>query len=452
MEIAQWIPWEIANQEIAKTISISSYEKKNIQLNWQDWTPQVSSIKSTFSPAAISISLDQKGILLNYGTVESSPSLKIEIGEFDLDQTVYRDFGGNKIGIRIKAHCDPFQVNLGSLLVSLSAPFVQQGKFFLPKVQDVKISYGSSPSVSAVRCYGPLGFEQRVTTLVLETLKNTSFLEAFIKSEINKISAEKLQSQFQNWMKSKNQNLQLLENSSAFEHGLYLKFLLPYPGSQGSENFELPPEYLRDEPDQPEKVQTLISNESLQKIFSEKVSQQKLVNYNLQNIPSFSSFMNNRFIQLFVWSDLLHYSRKAPFYLNTEEVSSLNLQPVADGQWNVQMVINGNVMSERKGKGWRFLEWSMGISSRMGLNIQEGKAIVSTENSVSNLSFSYGAEYEAAFDPGKPSAKTIKKALQSALAQKSFEIELPSLLLNESIWKMQSWSQSGEKVFIHWVP
>lgn len=452
MEVAQWIPWEIANQEIAKSISFSSYEKKNIQLNWQDWTPKVSSLKSTLSPAAFQLTLQKTGLVLNYGSAEASPSLKIEVGEFDLDQTIYRDFGGNKIGIRIKAHCDPFEVNMESLLVSLSAPFVRQGKFFLPKVQDVKISYGSSPTVSAVRCYGPLGFEQRITSLVLETLKNTSVLESFIKSEINQFAAEKLQSQFQNWMKSKNQDLELLENSQAFEHGMYLKFQLPFPGSQGSESLQLTPEFLAVEPEQPDEAQSLISNESLQKIFSEKVSQQKLVNYNLQSIPSFASFMNNRFIQLFVWSDLLHYSRKAPFYLNTEDVSSLSLQAVSDGQWNVQMVVNGTITSERKSKSWRFLEWSMGISSRMGLNIKEGKAIVSTENSVSNISFNYGAEYQAEFDPGKASAKTLKKALQAALAQKSFEVELPSLLINASSWKMNSWNQSGEKVFIHWVP
>lgn len=456
IEIAQWIPWKLANQEIAQTISFSSLEKKSIQIQWQDWTPTLSSLKVLLSPKSLVIESGPSGLSAHYGSKEDWGALQIQVGQFAIDQTIYREFGGNKIGIRIKAQCSPFTVDLPAMALSVHAPFVQDGNFFLPRAQEVELFQNQPAALSTIQCYGPMGFEDKVTNLVLETLRNNDVIAQFIKSQLQQLTSEKLASAFKNWMKSKNQNVELVRSSAPFSQGLYIHLLTAMTDSEDGEILQLPADLTLTAPKNGELVQSLISNEQLNRIVEEKIQTQKISKYNLQSISSFSSFMNNRFLQLFVWSDLLHYSRKAPFYLNVQKIESLEIQSARVGEWIVKFQTSGNIESDRKSQKWDFIDWSMGVSSRLSLSIQSGKAVVSTANSLSNFDFQYGSEYEQRFSPGRPSGKILNKAVESALTQKSFELALPKISILGADWKMSKLQFQGEdkapQIFIEWSP
>jgi hypothetical protein len=450
-ELAHWFPWGIIQQEIATSISFSSIEKRDLALQWNDWTPKISGLKIDFNPGQVSTRLDSQGFSASYGSAESPAAVEILIGRFALDQIIYREFGGNKIGIRIKAQCEPFRIKIPAMSLTVLAPFELQGDFALPKVSDVNIAYGDKLFIEPVQCFGPLGFDDRITDLLRETLKDTQLLSQFIKDQLLQLNSEKVTDLFKKWLDTKGINAELLGTSKPLKDGLYIRLLSDLSTHSTDEKMDLDLNLLTIAPPRPEEIQTVLSKEQMNRLVELEISNRQIKNYNLQNIPSFASFMRNRFLQFFVWSDLLHYSRKAPFFLNALRIENVKLTEGSSGNWNLQMVAEGNIESERKGQKWNFINWSMGVSSQLTLEISSGQALVKTKNSLSNFNFSYGAEYSERFSPGRPSQKILQKAVQSALESFNFNLQLPQVMVGSSVWKMNSWSSESDRVFIEWA-
>lgn len=459
IEFAQWIPWQIADQEITSAINQLTPEKKDLTLNWQDWTPSVKSIKFDFQPDSLLIKGQRSGLTISYGDSDNLLPMKINIGEFNLDQTIYREINGHRLGIRIKAECQAFDIQIPQLTFQVIAPFVSKQDNFLPQVEDVLIKYGNLPQISSLKCSGPQGFEEKMTQLLSETLKDQMQLQKIIKSHLQLWMSDNLTQVMQSWIQEKTAGLLLLGSSAPFDKGLYLKFQKNYSkgsvlqnGSNSEINFEISNDILNSPPQDEDQPQTLLSEEALNYIVEKELRSQKIPSYELQNISSFSSFMHNRFYQFFVWPEMLHYSRNSSFILNTDKVQNLKLTPQGSGAWNLSFLGKGHIQSDRKGQKWKFIEWSMGVSSRMTLKPVDGALQVATQNNLTSFEFGYGKAYEQRFNPGEGSSSIIKKAVSSALTDRSFSLPLPRFKSLQKNWKIDQWQITKDHVQISWKP
>lgn len=450
LEFAQWLPYPVIESELAKTISATSFSESNVQLNWQDWTPTVSSVQLDLDSAPFNFQLSQAGLLASFGDGQVSRGASLKVGSFNLDQTIVREFGGNQIAIRIKATCAPFEIKTSAIKFVLQAPFARSGSFIFPVVNQVKISFSQSPQVSAISCEGPLGFDGRVSQLVNSSIQNPQVIEKFLADYINKNLKSKVIAGWQRFIGNTLPQLAATESSDPLENGIFLSFRYDLQTGPENEIITLDKAALQQPTQHTEIPKLLLTLKSLTRVIELKMSELKIRDYNLQQVPSFAKFMNSRFAQFFLWSDLLHYSRKSAFLLNLNQLASSNIDTNNEAKWQVKMQALGNIVSNRKGKNWNFIEWSMGLASTLVPAIEDGKLKISSTSHLSSLNFRYGKEYVDRFSPSSPSKKILSKAIESAVAQQNFSLDLPKLNTGNQQWQLEKLALDKQSVWINW--
>lgn len=452
LEFAQWLPYVVIESQIAKSISMSSISEQNIGLQWQDWTPSISFVKLDLDLTSFQVNASQAGLSAsNSGSLQTGAGARLQVGAFNLDQTVIREFGGNQIALRIKATCQPFEINASSININLNAPFVRSGGDIYPVVDQVDLQFNSAPSISSIQCEGPTGFDSRITDLVKSTLQNHDVLQNFLKSYINKNIKEKIISEWQKLIQRSLPELKLARTFAPSALGIFIIFTYDLKIGPESELISLVDSDIMAPSLRPNIPKIAIPERSLSRLIELKMSEYRINGYNLQQIPSFAKFMNNRLIQLFVWSDMLHYSRKSAFNLNLNKLDSVSVNPDGKGQWIAKFQALGNINSTRKGQVWDFMEWSLGIASQLGIKVEKGKLEISSVNRVSSANFRYGIDYIQKFSPGSPSKKILSKAIDAAVSDQSFNVDLPQLNLQGSQWSLDNSSSDGKNIWIDWI-
>jgi hypothetical protein len=451
MEIGQWIPWNYLNQSFEKSIAAKTHFKTDAFVTkWQDLNPQVSGLEFEIRNQLIQAQFSEKGFDFNlHGNSVERNQLVIRMGRSLIDQTIFREFGGNQMALRIKAECSSFEIRAEGVEIRASAPFEFINGQWLPVIQDLAISVDSPVAVTEIYCSGPMGLDLRITDLVRQSLGDQNVLRKILKAWVNQWVQENLESSLQQVLSSAFPEAKLERIFPIFREGFFLSFNYSHPVGDPNELLQLPSDLL-EQPQDWETPQLILSEAAINRLIELEVAAQKGKAFNLQNIPAFARLMKKRLIQFFVWSDLLHYSRNAPFYLNLKQVVSKDIRMLGQGQWQLQLQAQGNIESHRKQKKWSYIEWAMGLATKIRLKIENNQLVIDTENSVSQLHWRFGNAYEKEFSPSGLSGKILKRAIEGTVRQQRLLINLPKLELNREIWSFDHVQFETERIWIKW--
>jgi hypothetical protein len=456
LEVAHWIPWSMVEAELGASLRGLPLQKDAVKLTWGEWQPQVRSLKLEMPQDQLKLHVHQGGVDVALGQSSMVPMV-LHVGQFEIDQTVVKEWNGNQISIRIQVLCEPFKIANDAMSFALSTSFEKDGAFFSPRVDRFALDYRGEFQVSSIRCSGPQGLDQRASEMLLQSLRDKVLLQSILKDLLDSELRSFISKQWAKLLQSQGAGNELLSFSTPSPGGFYVTTSSNVPGLEASPSLIALDHRLIDSPptQRQTEVSTHISQSQMQMLISLFISTFKQESFNLQSIPAFANFMRNRFMQLFVWSDLLHYSRKAPFFLHSERSKSIGVSyaphQVNAPSWIAQYVVQGHIESQRKSKSWRFLEWSMGLSSQMSASIKDAKIVVNASTATSRLNWQYGKEYERQFAPGRPSDKIVRTAINQAVANREFSITLPQIRLGGAEpYRAGELSADQNRVWINW--
>lgn len=442
IEVGQWIPWSSLKQEALKWPLSFQTQGQDITLQWQEWKPQALHTDFSVTGQIQNLQITKEGIQAQ----ASNLSATLKVGGLSLDQTVVQTIGGNQITIRIKASCQPFQVVIPSFDLNVQAPYQKALNAWQPVLSQLQLVIHDGWSLSQLSCEGPMGLEDRLTTMIQDSLKNPAALASLLQNYLS----PRLQAQWQDsWLKLTSetyQSLQIKSMGEPLEEGFFLKGEI----SAGNGDFRIALPSDMTVLSKATTPQLVISSEGFATLAREQLGKVSIQNYDLQQVPAFAKLMKSRFMQFFVWSDLLHFGRSTPFWLSTKPDSKVDLKDLGGGKWQVQIQTLGMIEVNRKGKRWTYINWGVGLSANATTEVKDSRLLLQSGTPKSNLNWSFDPEYVKAFDPSGISSKVLKAATEALFTSRSTEVALPTLQTKDKIWKLNGWTEDRGLVWMEW--
>lgn len=444
VEIAQWIPWSIISDELKKIPTQFQTSQGATTLQFGEWAPIIPGSQFQVSGTLSDLQISQSGAQAQVSNI----SARLAFDGLKIDQTIIREINGNQIKVRVQADCQPFEIQIYPFSIAARASFQKQGQMWAPQLTNLELQIPiESWSVSPLVCQGVSGFDQSLLRLIQVGLSQPETFEDTLKNWIAPKISEAWTSSWNKLLNENWQSLQIKSLSDPMENGFYLKGKINI--SKSSE--VLLPSLLQ-APENLSAPQLILSTEGFTSLVEDNIKSVSLQNYNLQQISAFQKIMRNRFIQLFVWPDLLHFSRKTPFYLSTIPADTkMSLQSKGMGLWDMSMQTRGYVQVDRKGKTWNYLNWGIGMSAQLQTQIKDSQLVLTTTQSKSNINWAFDPAYVQAFRPSGSIPKSVLEEAGKALFEnRTVQKELPVLHLQGKQWKLDGWKQNGSLILMDW--
>lgn len=443
VEMAQWIPWSFLSQEVQKF-------PLNFQASRTEWALAVQG----FNPKASELQIQLRGSLTDASFNAQGAELRsqdlsaiLNIGSLSIDQTVVKDIGGNQIRIRVQAQCRPISIQISRFSIAAQARFVQSGDLWMPSLSGLQIQIPeNSWSLSPVQCEGLQGLDSQILSQIQDVLKNPQSFQNLIKSwispRINELWSRSWESLSQkNW-----QNLKVDSLGEPTDQGF---FILGHMEVSGSGNIRLPSQLTSSASLKP---QLILTSEGFEALAQESLSSFRIEKMDLQTVSSFSKLMHNRFLQIFVWPDLLNFSRKTPVWLSTEKNGkSLKLISRGMGQWQMQLQTRGLLEIPRKGESRKYIHWGLGLASNLITEVRDSQLTLTTQNAQSSFNWKFDDDYLQRFNPNtRISSTVLKQAAQGLFEDRKLQIQLPVLTWGTRTLKLNNWRESDSLILMDW--
>jgi hypothetical protein len=444
VEVAQWIPWSFVTTQAKKIPLAFQSTQSNFQMNFQEWTPKATNVNFQVQGGLSTLQFDQNGVQAAANTL----SAHLTVGQILIDQVIVRDIGGSQIQVRVQATCQPFEIQVSNFSLAAQAPFVRLADHWTPQLSTVSLQLPQGAwTVSPIVCQGPEGIDQKIASLIQTTLSQPASMQEYLKSWL----APQLDQYWGQIWKSLTgeawQNLKINSMSDPAAQGFFLygnietksSGSVPLPSNLTAALSATVP-------------QLFFSTEAFAALVQENASSVKIENYDLQQIESFSSFMHNRFLQFFMWPDLLNFSRSTPVLFSTlPDQTKVTLQAQKSGVWNLQMQSMGVLRITRKGQLRNYINVGIGMTSTLTTEVKDSHLSLKTQNSKSNISWKFDSEYIRLFDPSTSISSTLLKKASTALFEnRTIDQALPVLNWNGQTFKLNGWKQQGSMVSLDW--
>lgn len=150
-------------------------------------------------------------------------------------------------------------------------------------------------------------------------------------------------------------------------------------------------------------------------------------------VSGFSTIMNSRFVQFFVWPELMNYSKSSKFLFNVYS----NKDPKITGsglQYQVSMNLLSQMQAPQNNSYIPFMNFVVPFSSKVAIGVASSKANVTFTNTGLDLQYQWDPSYVSKYDPSQRfGSSTIQGKILSAISGQSFSFALPSIPLMEGV-------------------
>ena len=150
-------------------------------------------------------------------------------------------------------------------------------------------------------------------------------------------------------------------------------------------------------------------------------------------VSGYSTIMNSRFVQFFVWPELMNYSKSSKFLFNVYS----NKDPKITGsglQYQVSMNLLSQMQAPQNNSYIPFMNFVVPFSSKVAIGVASSKANVTFTNTGLDLQYQWDPSYVSKYDPSQRfGSSTIQGKILSAISGQSFSFALPSIPLMEGV-------------------
>jgi hypothetical protein len=273
--------------------------------------------------------------------------------------------------------------------------------------------------ISTQNCRGVNGFE----SYLVKALNNPAFIQNLIQDhqgEIKKWLSEKALPYFNNWQKlgSLSWKLDKIEagnNQLTGKGWLYLN-----QTGEGQFNYALQPVADIHQP-------AMVLPKTFLQVWLKNWLLEQTNNFalNSDDVPAFKSLMRSRFLQFFVWPELMTFPKSTVFSFKLKKFEISKIETPQKNKLNINASLSGEIVTE---KGVRYLavNWELPLSVDLGENNGEIKVQISRVDSKPEISVS--PSYSVKRSSYMPTSQ-IQNAIRDQMLNKSWNFALPKDLL-----------------------
>jgi hypothetical protein len=448
-ESAVVLPWKFVGQSLNPTGG-SATAQYQFAMNNLNFTAQ--GIPFVIPQAELNVNLHLKGVESEGNVTHwetDQLALQVQVGAFSLQKDIVQMVNGVQVVVHLKADCSPFTLVQANAHSALQWSWtVLEGKV-AAHLDEMTLDWPqSSWQIQSLQCSGPAGFADLVQQELQQQLANADSLLPTIKSVLQGSLNEKMTNYLDQWKqpqwisKDAGVSLEVFGSAVAESKGLLFRALLRLGDPDASVDISqriglnLSDALVAQASEQTPTV--IFSQAAIQDLVRQK-SLWPTKTVSLNSISGFASLLRSRFLQFFLWPDLWHYSKSAPFSLTTQLNGAPTLQfSSTRPQVYVQAPLLSWVNSWRDGKAWNYIQLQTQLKSWMTYGVQAGKFMMVMQDPDLKTKAAFGADYVRKFHPSTYlSVSTMQKALEQSMNQQQNSFALPSFALTEDV-KLQA--------------
>lgn len=427
---------------------------KEFQGNWQFSDQEIVSqdvpVKLKRLSLRIKTHLQKPALGENQSVLElTSKNMQAELhmGEVSVDHIVEREVGGIIGRFRVQALCKDVVLTLvpgkGSFLVVV-APSLENSRAGT-EVQSVNLSWLPGSWTSAgIQCEGVQGFAD------------------LIKAEINKIANDSarfvepqkdlLKRYVQDYIKDVQVDFSKPRQLIVARPDLSVVMRVDEYKDLGTEGAlvkgKLEIQFLKSQGDevkvlaldpQSESVKTDQARLRLPGNFVKEVMKRAysanswLHQITSDKLPGFSTLMSSRFSQMFVWPELMNFSKAAKFkfdvYSNKDvEISGSGLK------YQMKSTMLSKMYAPKNGNHVPFMNFTIPFTSTVQLKVENGKAQATFVNPIMGLTPQWDSTYVNKYGPSRKfSSGTIRDRIVGSLWGKTVTVAVPAVPISDDL-------------------
>ncbi|WP_235046077.1 hypothetical protein [Bdellovibrio bacteriovorus] len=150
-------------------------------------------------------------------------------------------------------------------------------------------------------------------------------------------------------------------------------------------------------------------------------------------LPGFSTIMNSRFVQLFIWPELMNYSKSAKFLFDL--YSDKDVQITGKGlQYSVKTTMYAKMQAPKSGSYISFMNFTLPFNSKVTLKLDDGKVQAKFVNPTLGMTGVYDSTYISRYSPSRRfKSATIRDRIIDSLWGQSVSMTLPDIPVAEGL-------------------
>lgn len=410
------------------------------------------------------IPVDIKGLSLQMKTQLQKPALgsgqstltltsrdlsaQLYIAEISVDHVIERNVGGVIGRFRVQASCKDIVLNLrknqGKFEINLSPQVSGTQAGASVNAVDLSWSPGSWEYSSEFLCQGAQGFDS-ILRVEVDKIANDSV--RFVEPQrdlLKKYVQDYLQNVVLDFSSPRklvvarpdiDVTMKVQEFTDLGEDGLRAKGVLEITFARAAET----PRTVLKLSGPSEKTASEMASLRLPKDFIKTVLAQAyrantwLHQVNSSQLPGFSTVMNSRFVQFFVWPALMNFSKSAKFQFDVYSNKDVSISGQRL-QYQVKNQLYARMQAPKSGKYVPFMNFSLPFTSLIDVKVSEGVAQAKFVNPSLGMVASFDDSYVARYRPStRFSTSTIRDRIVGGLWGQTVRMTIPKIPVAEGL-------------------
>ena len=194
--------------------------------------------------------------------------------------------------------------------------------------------------------------------------------------------------------------------------------------------------------------QLIFSQASVEALLEDRLLAMIPRQYNLQDVEGFRSLMGSRLLQSFVWPDLRRFSSNTPFYVVPRpRAGSLVLRGL-----KAEMTVEGTLQTFIQNAVIDYMDWGLSLKTDLTLEVKDSVLKIKTGKPTTAMVTHFSGIYLLLYRPNqKLSSSILQDAVQGFFKASAFQQPLPSLQIQQRVWKLQNWQQKDALITMDWL-
>ncbi len=370
--------------------------------------------------------------------------IQIQVPAITIQKQMKIVSGGVEVVVNLNASCSPFQLTQAMSSIQALMQWQKHGTKIEAQISSLNFQWPrNSWTVSPIQCVGPAGFADLIQNELNAQLSNADAfkdqVKAVIQNSINlrigSLLNPFLEPQF---MKLQNAQIQYQLNGidsvsvTGIDFQVYVANAQADFGLAPIDDFKSSPlSSLADD-----QVSLVFGQLGFQELLKKSLLQQKL-QFSLKSFSGFANLMRSRFLQFFLWPDLMRFAKSTNFTLNTQVLPSSSLNFTSNRQWNLKLDMESWIKADRDGVNWSYLQIQSQIKGKFSFTIKDANLELVSKLKSANSEISFGDEYVQHYRPNTAIASwVLDEAIKKLMPITAQSFQIPKIQL-ESLASFQ---------------
>ena len=460
-EVGVIIPWKAIQKDFA-------FLNSDVTQNWNDEMDSVAlpidglviqipkvSVSAVMANSQVLVEQGQFGLAIN------QIQLKLDVSGINIDQTVERVVSGVTVRVRIQADCSAFSLVQDQGKANAVLVLDVNGTSIVPHFQSFKIDWPkTSWKISNIQCVGPQGMGDVIQKQLTDKLGNAEDFRPALEQIVLKQIQKEIEAPLDKWSQP-----QLVANGSegltvrlqkieSLEKGFLFTSTIADPLNPGKDPVPLSVKSAQWDQMPEDAPSLLMPTAGVERILQKRWQRvPDWINYSLNKIPEFQSFVRSRFLQFFLWPDMMNYPKSAQFNLAIQKPAQIPLKWDARGHAQSALETTAWMQSIRDNKGWNYIGIKAAADVDWTMDIQKGRLQISGNPKFNQLSTFVNEDYQKEYGDVYYCESKVEDAIKTALSNVNVGIQLPNLQLTKTAgYQAQGWKALDQNtILIPWL-